>query len=142
MIMEDKFVTLFKNFDPELSSDRIFMSQLENRIRTVDLVRQQLEISHKKNRLAVIVAAITGFISGVISMVLYPDILDFINSLAHAGIAASNFIADYNLAITWSCICVVCSILVYTAYDVALMLGMKSDFLQQSTDKTPTSRYI
>ena len=63
MIMEeDKLKSLFAEFQPELSSDSLFMNRLERNMESVEIVKRRVEEMRARNRRAIAVAAIVGFI--------------------------------------------------------------------------------
>lgn len=73
--MEDKDLQkLFQAFQPDLSSDSGFMSTLLANMQKVELLKRQQEVARRQNRIAVAVAAVTGFIAGVVFMLILPYI--------------------------------------------------------------------
>lgn len=81
--MEDKDLQkLFQSFQPELSSESRFMSTLLANMKKVEFLRRQQEIERRQNRIAVAIAAVTGFISGVIFMLAMPYISALLASAA------------------------------------------------------------
>lgn len=69
--MEDKDLQkLFQSFQPELSSDSRFMDTLLANMKKVEFLRRQQEIARRQNRIAVAVAAVTGFVAGVVFMLV------------------------------------------------------------------------
>lgn len=81
--MEDKDLQkLFQSFQPELSSESRFMSTLLANMKKVEFLRRQQEIERRQNRIAVAIAAVTGFISGVIFMLAMPYISAILASAA------------------------------------------------------------
>lgn len=69
---EDSLQNLFDNFNPELSSDDLFMNKLQKNLDSVELIRQydaQLKVQSRK---AVVIAAVVGFIVGVLLTLSLP----------------------------------------------------------------------
>lgn len=81
--MEDKDLQkLFQSFQPALSSDSRFMDTLLANMKKVEFLRRQQEIARRQNRIAVAVAAVTGFVAGVVFMLVMPYISAFLATLA------------------------------------------------------------
>ena len=47
---DDKFKSLFSNFDPELSSDTQFMGRLERNLNSVEIIKQHIAESKSQNK--------------------------------------------------------------------------------------------
>ena len=82
---ENEFSDLFASYNPELSSDKLFMLRLQANLRAVSLVKEQVHVMRRKNRLAVIVAAITGFLCGILFAIYYPAFFTLLKSLFAAS---------------------------------------------------------
>lgn len=90
--MEDKDIQqLFRNYQPELSSDQQFMSSLIASMEKVEFIKRQQETARRQNRIAVAVAAVTGFLSGVVFMLLMPYISAYLDLFAGQISAALRF---------------------------------------------------
>ena len=61
---DDKLKSLFSNFEPELSSDFLFMNKLQRNLNSVELIKQHTVEVRSRSRKAVAIAAIVGFIVG------------------------------------------------------------------------------
>lgn len=79
---DDKLKDLFQNFKPELSSDFKFLTKLQRNMDALELVKHQTAMQRKRNRIAVIVAAITGFVMGVIITILFPILADTLSTFS------------------------------------------------------------
>lgn len=123
---DDKLTSLFATFNPRLSSDDKFMERLERNLQTVELVKLQTEKMQRKNRLALIVAAVAGFIAGIISTLCYPYLDAWINSMASSGITAARLLCAYDNALLWAMLSVITALLTYSAYDITLTIAIKS----------------
>ncbi|MDE5785941.1 MAG: hypothetical protein K2H98_05350 [Duncaniella sp.] len=119
---EEKFNALFSDFNPEMKSDGLFMSRLENKLTTLDPVKSQLECVHRRNRIAVSVAAITGFIFGIIVAIFYPYITGFISEIELSSTILPAWLGDYVTTLTWSVIGIIGMILMFSAYDIARLV--------------------
>lgn len=69
---DDKLQELFGGFDPELTSDLRFMDKLQRNMEAVEVVRQHSAAVRRRNRVAVCVAALAGFVMGVVMTLLMP----------------------------------------------------------------------
>lgn len=68
---DDKIKNLFADFNPELSSDTQFMARLQRNLEAVEFVKQQSAIFRKRNKTAVVVAALSGFVVGVLTTLIF-----------------------------------------------------------------------
>ena len=62
---EDKLKDVFEGFDPELTSDSLFMSRLRRSMEAVEIVRERQAELRRRGCRAVVVAAITGCAVGI-----------------------------------------------------------------------------
>lgn len=74
----DNLKELFGNFNPDLSSGSDFIARLQQRMDTIEMVRQYNAELRRRNRIAVMIAALAGFIMGVVLTLLMPLIGDWI----------------------------------------------------------------
>lgn len=103
-MQEDTLKDIFKNYDPELSSRMDFMNRLERNLDAVELIHKENANAMKRNRLAVIAASASGFISGIMFSLLIPFIKQFISEFSSritTDIQLLNKIADYQQVATW-----------------------------------------
>ncbi|MDE5724569.1 MAG: hypothetical protein K2I12_00965 [Duncaniella sp.] len=63
---DDKIRNLFAGFNPDLTPDYEFMSGLQRAIDAVELVKEQNTALKRRSRVAVVIAALTGFVVGVV----------------------------------------------------------------------------
>lgn len=63
---------LFADFNPPLSPAPRFMERLERDMLRVEMVKEATRRLQRRNRVAVALAALAGFVAGVIFMALYP----------------------------------------------------------------------
>ncbi len=117
--MEDKFSALFSDYNPDLSPDSQFMERLERNLRAVESVKSQIAGMRRKNRLAVIVAAVTGFVCGILSTLCFPYLSElFVGSL-------SMIPADCGSMMAWGVIAVMVGVMTFAAYDITLIATKK-----------------
>lgn len=118
---EERLSKLFADFDPEMKTDGLFMSRLENQLTTLEPVKNQIENAHRRNRLAIWVAALTGFIFGIIVALSYPGIKTFIFDIASSATVLPVWLGDYATTLTWGIIGIIGMALMFTAYDITLL---------------------
>lgn len=118
---EDKLKDLFSDFEPELSASTDFMDRLQRNMDAVEIVRQYSLAQKKRNRLAVVIAALSGFVAGVILTLLYPLIGSCISTfnIAIPHVNITSLTIDYSYA-GWLLIAAVCVITALNAYEIAL----------------------
>lgn len=114
---EDNLKTLFDDFNPGLTSDDRFLSRLEQNLRSVEVVKEQIATAQKKKRLPVIIAALTGFIAGLLCTLAYPFLHTTLNNLVQAGTEAT-IISDYSPILIYTLITLLTGTLTYIAYDL------------------------
>ena len=122
-IMEDdKIRNLFDNFEPELSSSFQFMNQLKKNMDAVEIVRQHNIALKKRNRLAVVIAAVSGFVMGVILTLLFPLIGDWVSTfnLSIPRLQISAVTIDFSF-VAWIVMAGVCITTALNAYEIAMV---------------------
>ena len=119
---DDKLKDLFSNFDPKLSSSMDFMTRLQRNMEAVEAVRQYNLAQKRRNRLAVAIAALSGFAMGVILTLLFPLIGSWVStiSLAIPYIHATSLTIDSSV-VGWIIMATVCVITALNAYEIALV---------------------
>lgn len=115
---EDKDLRkIFNDFNPQLSSDRLFMVRLECKLKAMDAVKMQLEKSQRNHKRAIRITAVTGFIFGVVAALSYPMLYAFIADLI-SSIGRVEILNEYLGIFTWIIICLLGSALTFTTYDL------------------------
>lgn len=118
---EDKIKELFTNFDPQLSSSFEFMSILKKNLAGVEIVKAQYAKFEKRNKLAVIIAAVSGFAIGVVFTLLFQSIgtLSGELSVVLPNLNIQDFVDNYRF-IPWIVTGITCVITSLNAYEIAL----------------------
>lgn len=120
MTMEDdKIKELFSGFNPSLSPDDEFVERLERNINAVESVRQQSEKLRKQNKIAVAVAACSGFIAGVLLTLLLPEIWVLTKYLSLPILNDSAVMVDPSI-LGWLLTAGVSGVIAYNAYELTL----------------------
>jgi len=120
--MEDeKIKSLFKNFEPELSSDFSFIARLQHNMDALELVKQHNTALRKRNKLAVLIAGAFGVVLGIISTLIFPLLSSWLSNihfaLSELQIAGIAFEPSLVGALTMAIVCVILTI---NAYELAL----------------------
>lgn len=140
-MQEDTLKDIFKNYEPELSSRMDFMNRLEKNLDSVELIHKENANAMKRNRLAVIAASASGFISGILFSLLIPFINQFISELCSritTDIQLLNKIADYQQVAMWLIIGGISVIISLYTYKTILRRGIN---FQLSKDEWREDRH-
>lgn len=124
MDYDDKLKEIFSDFNPDLSSDSLFMSRLERSLNSVEIVKQHAAEMESRNRKAVAIAAIIGFISGFLFSLLLPALQHAIASwqLTLSDSSWLSPIAENFTILAWLAIAIASSLIVLNAYEVSLSI--------------------
>lgn len=118
---DDNIRNLFNDFQPELSSSFQFMSKLKKNMEILEILKHREIALKKRNKLAVVIAAVSGFVMGIILSLLLPLIGNWVAtfrvSLPH--IQSSSLTIDYS-PLAWIVMAGVCIITALNTYEIAL----------------------
>ena len=118
--MEDeKIKELFSNFQPELSSAYRFMDNLQKKMEIMDELKRYSAMLRRRNRVAVVVAALSGFVSGVITTLLLPLIVSWFSTLSLPHLQISVMMIDGSI-LGWIAIAGTSVITALSVYDLAM----------------------
>lgn len=121
MIMEeDKLKSLFAEFQPELSSDSLFMNRLERNMESVEIVKRRVEEMRARNRRAIAVAAIVGFIVGFLFSLSLPYLSGLVAGwqVTLPQESVMNVVADWFAVMAWGVIGAVAVTAAINTYDM------------------------
>lgn len=122
--MDDELKILFKAYNPELPSDRLFMDRLQKNLETVEMVKAELEAGRKERRLSLAVCGVVGFLFGIVSAICYPMISGVIGSfLASSNGYIMQILAEYQIFVNLAAICLCGCILSLASYDFTFTLS-------------------
>lgn len=128
----DNLKELFGNFNPDLSSGSDFIARLQQRMDTIEMVRQYNVELRRRNRIAVMIAALAGFIMGVALTLLMPLIGDWIATF-RLSVPGHAFNIDLHY-IAWVLLAAVSMFTALNTYEIALArLAPKDPVRLQST---------
>lgn len=121
MIMEeDKLKSLFAEFRPELSSDRRFMDRLTRNMESVEIVKRRMAETRARNRRAVTVAAVVGFVVGFLFSLTLPYLSGLVADwqLTLSEESVMSVMADWFVVISWVVIGAVAVTSAINTYDM------------------------
>ena len=100
---EDKLKSLFAEFRPELSSDRQFMNRLTRNMESVEIVKRRMAEMRARNRRAIAVAAVVGFVVGFVFSLALPYLSGLVADwqLTLPEESVMSVAADYFAVIAW-----------------------------------------
>lgn len=118
---DDKIRNIFNDFQPELSSSFQFMSKLQKNMEAVEILKQHNVALRKRNELAVAIAAVSGFVMGIIMTLLFPLIGNWVSTISVSlpQLQISSLAIDFSF-ISWIVMAGVCIITALNAYETAL----------------------
>lgn len=118
---DDKIKELLSGFEPETSSDFQFMTRLQRSMEAVELVRQHNLAMRRRNKTAVVIAALSGFVTGVLLTLLFPLIEDWISgiSISIPHMSISPIAIDHQL-VAWMVVAIISVLMALNVYEIAL----------------------
>ena len=121
---EDKLKDLFKSYDPELSSSRDFIERLERNLNAVELIHRDNAAVLKRNRIAVAIASVAGFITGVVFTLSLPYIEVFVNTLLSSLLSAFRLpdVLYSNQVVSWLLVGAISVFVGLNTYTITLSL--------------------
>lgn len=123
--MEDDILrSLFSTFEPELSSDFQFMNKLQRNLNAVEIIKQQTADVHSRNKKAVAIAAIVGFIVGSLFSLSLPYLSDVVSHwqlTLPSGSMLKTFANNF-ITIAWLVIGSTAVLAALNSYEISLSL--------------------
>ena len=115
---------MLTNFEPELSSDFQFMSKLERSLNSVEILKQHAAEVRSRNKKAVVLAAVLGFIVGMLFSLTLPYLSSAVAEwqLSLPGDSMLNALADNFTIIAWIAIGGTSVLTALNTYEVSLSL--------------------
>ena len=132
---DDKLKSLFSEFKPELSSDFQFMNKLQKNLNSVEIIKRHSAEVKQRNKRAVVIAAIVGFIVGCLFSLSVPYICEAVSNrqLILPADSVLNTIADNFITVAWIIVAGTSVLAALNTYEISLSL-LKRD-IDSSTDK-------
>lgn len=121
---EDKIKEIFSKFEPPLSGDSQFLNRLEEKMRSVELVREHSARVRSMNRKAVLIGVAVGFICGFLFSLALPAIGESMMKLRQTVAAGSflGFISHNYLPMIWTMIAAVAGFIALNAFELSIFL--------------------
>ena len=121
---DDKLKSLFSNFEPELSSDFLFMNKLQRNLNSVELIKQHTAEVRSRSRKAVAIAAIVGFIVGFLFSLSLPYLSEAVSNwqLTLPSESVMNVFANNFTIIAWLVIGCTSVFAALNSYELSLSL--------------------
>ena len=69
---DDKLKQIFSDYNPHLSPDVMFMSRLEQNLRSVEFIKERTNTAIRRNKAAMLIACAVGFIAGTGFSLAFP----------------------------------------------------------------------
>ena len=121
---DDKIISLFKDFNPRMTSDAAFMRQLEDRLRSVEIVKKEIEAGRRRCRRAVVASATVGLVAGILLGLALPTLSGLLSNLHVTG-RALELIVNNASTVVLTCIAATSGILALNTYELSLYLQRK-----------------
>lgn len=121
---DDKLKALFAGFEPELTSGMDFVERLERNLHSVEIVRQRSAELRARSRKAVGIAAVAGFVVGILFSLVMPYLVANVAEW-QLSLAPSTFlyaVADHFTVVAWTLACGLALAAALNAYDLSLAL--------------------
>ncbi len=118
---DDKIKQLFSDFSPEVSDSEQFLRRLDRHLAIAEQVRTQNAALKRRNRVAVVLAAASGFAMGVVLTMIFPYLRGWIASfeITLPRLSYINFSVDYTV-LTWVVMAGVCLLTSLSVYEMAV----------------------
>lgn len=117
---DDKLKSLFADFQPQLSSDSLFINRLERNMESVEIVKRRMEEMRARNRRAVTVAALVGFVVGFLFSLTLPYLSGLVAGwqVTLPQESVMSVMADWFAVIAWGVIGCTAVIAAINTYDM------------------------
>lgn len=127
--MDDDLKKLFDDFNPELSSGFRFMDRLQQKMESVEIVREHYAEQKRRNRKAVVIAAMTGFLVGLVFSMALPYLGSLVENILRSLLSESAFYhlaANYQIVV-WLLITATSVFAAMSSYDISLAFMNRKD---------------
>lgn len=117
---DDKLNKLFKDFDPELSSDFYFMDRLKGNLESVEIVKNKNAQLQSVRRRALVIAGLVGFVAGFVCCTFLPVFGGFVESMFKGAGEWQDIIANNSTGVAFVIVAAITALMSLTAYDISL----------------------
>ncbi|MDE7376315.1 MAG: hypothetical protein K2N16_05660 [Muribaculaceae bacterium] len=115
---DDKIKDILKGYRPELTPDFRFMASLERKMEAVEYVKQEMRALRRRNKIAMAVATVAGFVMGALTTLLAPLVTGWA-STSSLAIPSTDIAIDLNFLI-YITAALVSALSAYNAYEITL----------------------
>lgn len=122
--MDDKELrNLFEDYQPEIKDDFKFMMRLRRNIDAAEIVRKQNERVIKRNRIALVLSTLLGFISGILFTIIQPSLQFFLDSIFSSYRTMDSYFGYSNLMAigSWSIISIFILMIALGSYNLVCL---------------------
>lgn len=116
---DEKIIDIFKNFDPQLSSDTLFLSKLQRNMNAVEVLKKHNSAMRRQYRIAILLAGLSGILTGIILTLLYPMINDWILSFDLPA-ADINILGMDRTVVAWIVMTLASCLISFNVYELAI----------------------
>ncbi len=89
---QDDIKKIFDDFAPELDSDENFMAIFQRNINAAELIRRHSILMRRRNKRALVIASLAGFVIGVLFSLALPWVSGIVEGIhLNASFALQNF---------------------------------------------------
>ena len=115
---QDNIAKLFENYHPELSSDYDFMQEVKSQMDKFEIVKSYASHTRRTNRLAIVIASVIGFITGVLSVFIYPYLTENIREIIVTIFSHPENLTGIVTVVNIILICTVVIVVTWVTYDI------------------------
>lgn len=118
--MDDRLKQIFDDFNPQLGSDTEFMRRMERQIHTIEVIKEETAALRRKSRRAIAVAALTGFVVGMLSSLTLPWLGEMAAAVEAPAKTITRFFADNYLVVACLAIATASILTSINAYEISM----------------------
>ena len=122
----DKIIKLFEDYNPDLSSDHLFINRLKRNLDSVEMIKKHNSEQKAIYKKAVAIAGVAGFITGFLFSLYIPVLIGALQKINLSINVDSSFLTDNNyIVLSWMLVGAATLFISFNAYELSLSL-MKS----------------
>ena len=120
-MVDENIRKLFSDYNPDVSSSPMFMHRLKKSMDAVEIVRQHQIMLKKRNRVAIVIAALCGLLTGFSLSFAFPAASLWISRIAASfpTVPLMNATIDYRFVL-WVIIAGITCLVAYQSYMAAM----------------------
>lgn len=120
-VEKDPVKNILSHFEPKLTSSADFLRRLNRNLEAIEAVKVELDLQRRRNRKAVVIAALSGFLTGCLCMMLLP----YIKTAAATWLVAQSYTSlattfiNQFMIVAWAITGITSVIISLNTYDIA-----------------------